>query len=45
MKRVLILGGSGFVGRHLCEALQKHDVQITVPTRRLPARSVQMLPR
>ncbi|MFM2240720.1 MAG: hypothetical protein RJA69_2094 [Pseudomonadota bacterium] len=45
MKRVLILGGTGFVGRHLCEALQQHDVQITVPTRRLPARSVQMLPR
>jgi uncharacterized protein YbjT (DUF2867 family) len=45
VKRVLILGGTGFVGRHLCEALQQHDVQITVPTRRLPARSVQMLPR
>lgn len=45
MKRALILGGTGFVGRHLCEALQQHDVHITVPTRRLPARSVQMLPR
>jgi uncharacterized protein YbjT (DUF2867 family) len=45
MKRVLILGGTGFVGRHLCEALQAHDVSITVVTRRLPARSVQMLPR
>jgi uncharacterized protein YbjT (DUF2867 family) len=45
VKRVLILGGTGFVGRHLCEALQQHDVQITVVTRRLPARSVQMLPR
>lgn len=45
MKRVLILGGTGFVGRHLCEALQSQDVSITVVTRRLPARSVQMLPR
>lgn len=45
MKRVLVLGGTGFVGRHLCEALQQHDVGITVVTRRLPARSVQMLPR
>lgn len=45
MMNILILGGSGFVGRHVCEALQSHDVNITVPTRRLPARSVQMLPR
>ena len=45
MKRVLVLGGTGFVGRHVCEALQDLDVQITVATRRLPARSVQMLPR
>ena len=45
MKRVLIFGGTGFVGRHLCEGLNARDVQITVVTRRLPARSVQMLPR
>ena len=45
MKRILVLGGTGFVGRHLCEALQSHDASITVVTRRLPARSVQMLPR
>lgn len=45
MKRVLVLGGTGFVGRHLCEALQHHDVHVTVITRRLPARTVQMLPR
>ena len=44
MKKVLVLGGSGFVGRHLCEALNRHGIQVTVPTRRLPARSVQMLP-
>lgn len=44
MKKVLVLGGSGFVGRHLCEALNRRGIQVTVPTRRLPARSVQMLP-
>jgi len=45
---VLVLGGSGFVGRALCEQLQRRcgaDVRITVPTRRLPhAQSVQSLP-
>ena len=44
MKKVLVLGGTGFVGRHLCEALNRRGIQVTVPTRRLPARSVQMLP-
>lgn len=44
MTSVLVLGGSGFVGRHVCEALNRVGVQVTVPTRRLPARSVQMLP-
>ena len=42
--RVLVLGGSGFVGRHVCEALSRLGWRITVPTRRLPARSVQMFP-
>jgi uncharacterized protein YbjT (DUF2867 family) len=45
---VLILGGSGFVGRALCEQLTRRlgaDVRITVPTRRLPhAQGVQSLP-
>lgn len=45
---VLILGGSGFVGRALCEQLTRRldaDVSITVPTRRLPhAQVVQCLP-
>lgn len=45
---VLILGGSGFVGRALCEQLTRRfgaDVRITVPTRRLRhAQSVQSLP-
>jgi NADH dehydrogenase len=44
MKNILVLGGSGFVGRHVCDALNRAGVHTTVPTRRLPARSVQMLP-
>ncbi|NDC61423.1 MAG: complex I NDUFA9 subunit family protein [Betaproteobacteria bacterium] len=45
MCSVLVLGGSGFVGRHVCEALNRVGAQVTVPTRRLPARSLQMLPK
>ncbi|WP_457419184.1 complex I NDUFA9 subunit family protein [Roseateles sp. P5_E7] len=45
---VLLLGGSGFVGRALCEQLTRRlgaGVSITVPTRRLPhAQAVQSLP-
>jgi NADH dehydrogenase len=45
---VLVLGGSGFVGRALCEQLTRQlgaDVRITVPTRRLRhAQAVQPLP-
>ncbi|MDR7270073.1 NADH dehydrogenase [Pelomonas saccharophila] len=45
---ILVLGGSGFVGRALCEQLLRRlgaDVRITVPTRRLPhAQVVQSLP-
>jgi len=44
MKNVLVLGGAGFVGRHVCEALNRAGIYVTVATRRLPARSVQMLP-
>jgi NADH dehydrogenase len=44
MKNVLVLGGSGFIGTHVCEALNRAGVSMTVVTRRLPARSVQMLP-
>ena len=45
MKKVLILGGSGFVGRHTCEQLVRAGWHITVPTRRLSqAASVQHLP-
>ena len=43
--RVLVLGGSGFVGRHVCEKLARLGWHITVPTRRaVNAASVQSLP-
>ena len=45
MQKILVLGGSGFIGHHVCEALERAGLYATVPTRRLPARSVQMLPR
>lgn len=46
MKRVLVLGGTGFVGRHVCEKLQREGWSTTVPTRRaLNAAAVQHLPR
>jgi NADH dehydrogenase len=39
------LGGSGFVGRHVCEKLARLGWQITVPTRRaVNAAGVQSLP-
>ncbi len=49
MKRVLLLGGTGFVGQSVCERLVEHGdgagVRITVPTRRLAhAKTVQFLP-
>jgi NADH dehydrogenase len=44
--RILILGGTGFVGRHVCEQLARLGVYMTVPTRRaLNAAAVQSLPR
>jgi len=43
--RILVLGGTGFVGRHVCEQLARQGWQITVPTRRaIHAASVQSLP-
>lgn len=43
--RVLVLGGSGFVGRQVCEQLARLGSSITVPTRRaIHASSVQSLP-
>lgn len=42
---VLVLGGTGFLGRHVCEKLQRAGYRITVPTRRaINARGVQHLP-
>ncbi len=46
MKRILILGGSGFVGRHVCQKLAQLQWNITVPTRRRGnAWAVQALPQ
>lgn len=46
MSKVLVLGGTGFVGRHVCEKLQRAGWSVTVPTRRaVNAASVQHLPR
>lgn len=45
MKNVIVLGGSGFVGRHVCEKLVRLGLNVTVPTRReVNARIVQTLP-
>jgi uncharacterized protein YbjT (DUF2867 family) len=42
---VLVLGGSGFVGRHVCEQLVRAGYRVTVPTRRARnASGVQTLP-
>jgi len=46
MKNILVLGGTGFVGRHVCEKLHRLGWRITVPTRRMRnAATVQHLPR
>lgn len=43
--KLLILGGTGFVGRHVCEKVERLKCRVTVPTRRLAnARAVLMLP-
>ena len=45
MKKILVLGGTGFVGAHVCEKLVRQGWQVTVPTRRRDnARHVQHLP-
>lgn len=45
MKKILILGGTGFVGRHLCEKLAALPCRVTIVTRRRSnARHLQMLP-
>ena len=46
IRNVLVLGGTGFVGRHVCEKLHRQGWRITVPTRRaVNAAHVQPLPR
>lgn len=43
--KILVLGGSGFVGRHLMERLQRLGAEVTVPTRRIAnARELWPLP-
>jgi len=45
MKNVLVLGGSGFVGTHVCEKLIRAGWTVTVATRRRRnANAVQHLP-
>ena len=44
-RHVLVLGGTGFVGRHVCEQLVRAGHRVTVPTRRRDrAAAVQTLP-
>jgi NADH dehydrogenase len=45
MKNILVLGGTGFVGSHVCEKLVRSGYTVTVATRRLSqAQSVLHLP-
>ena len=45
MKNILLLGGTGFVGSHVCEKLVRQGWHVTVPTRRLSnARHLLHLP-
>ena len=45
MKKILILGGTGFVGRHVCEKLVEAQCRVTVVTRRRRnAQHLLMLP-
>lgn len=46
MTKVLVLGGTGFVGSHVCEKLARLNWHITLPTRRSAnAQHLQHLPR
>ncbi len=47
LRKIVITGGTGFVGRHVCERLFAHDPQtrLVVPTRRRASgRDLQVLP-
>ena len=45
MKQVFVVGGTGFVGRHVCEKLIRAGWQVTVATRRRSqARDIMVLP-
>jgi uncharacterized protein YbjT (DUF2867 family) len=45
LSRILVVGGSGFVGRHLIAALVGSGAEVTVPTRRLErAKPLLLLP-
>ena len=45
MKNVLVLGGAGFVGAHVCEKLVRQGYHVTLPTRRrINAQRLQHLP-
>ncbi len=45
MKKILVLGGTGFVGSHLCQKLAQLSWRVTLPTRhRESARHLQTLP-
>jgi len=45
MKKVMVLGGTGFVGQHVCEKLVRQGWSVTVVTRRrTSARHLQHLP-
>lgn len=45
MKKILVLGGTGFVGHHLCKELARLEHSVTVPTRDISkSRDVQSLP-
>ena len=44
-RRILVLGGTGFVGRQVCEQLARLGWRVTVPTRRaVKAAAIQNLP-
>ena len=45
LENVLVVGGSGFVGRHLVAALVRHGIDVTVPTRAVErAKHLTLLP-